>query len=147
MWVKTAAADTWAKKVNNVAPNEVTWTTAGNGTTTLDLSKLDVNIPAKDLINWATPAFGGNLKALLDANYLTIVDDANYGSAYTTGTGNASSQINPYFTARINGNNVELTQANQNTLPSSVNAGTIHFTVKDCFGNKIALALPFVINK
>ena len=145
--VKTAAADTWAKKVNNVAPNEVTWTTAGNGTTTLDLSKLDVNIPAKDLINWANPAFGGNLKALLDANYLTIVDDANYGSAYTTGTGNASSQINPYFTARINGNNVELTQANQNTLPSSVNAGTIHFTVKDCFGNKIALALPFVIKK
>ena len=141
--VKTAAADNWVKNKKN----EVTWTTAGTTVTTLDLEQLEVNIPAKDYISWATPAFGGNLKALLDANYLTIVADDNYGSVYTTGTGNASSQINPYFTAAFDGNNIKLTQTNQNALPSSVNAGTIHFTVKDCFGNKIALALPFVIKK
>ena len=142
--VKTAAADNWVKNKKN----EVKWTTAGTTTTTLDLAQLEVNIPAKAYISWATAtAFSGNLKALLDANYLTIVADDNYGDVYTTGTGNASSQINPYFTAAFDGHNIKLTQANQNALPSSVNAGTIHFTVKDCFGNKIALALPFVIKK
>ena len=142
--VKTAAADNWVKNKKN----EVKWTTTGTTTTTLDLAQLEVNIPAKAYISWAiATAFSGNLKALLDANYLTIVADDNYGDVYTTGTGNASSQINPYFTAAFDGHNIKLTQANQNALPSSVNAGTIHFTVKDCFGNKIALVLPFVIKK
>ena len=154
--VKTAAADTWAKEVNKVAPNQVTWTTAGNGTTTLDLSKLDVNIPAKDYISWATPAFKdlNSLKALLDAKYLTIVADDNYGKVYTSSSEKKfnekkeyDGQINPYFTASIVNNNIVLTQRNQSVLPSAVNKEYIHLTVKDCFGNKIALALPFVIKK
>ena len=152
--VKTGTNDNWVKNKKN----EVTWTTTLATATTLDLSQLEVNIPAKDYISWANPAFSGlkDLKALLDANYLTIVADKNYGEVYTS-TLEAkyadaekkkyAGQINPYFTASIVGNNIVLTQNNQSVLPSNVNKEYIHLTVKDCFGNEFDLALPFVIKK
>ena len=151
--VKTATADNWVKNKKN----EVKWTTTGTTSTTLDLAQLEVNIPAKDYISWATAtAFSGNLKALLDANYLTIVADDNYGKVYTSNSEKKfkdnekkeyDGQINPYFTASIVNNNIVLTQRNQSVLPSAVDKEYIHLTVKDCFGNKIDLALPFVIKK
>ena len=65
---------------------------------------------------------------------------------YTTGTGTAKDQINPYFKASISGSTITLTQNSQEAIPSSVTGGLIHFTVKDCFGNTKAIELPFKIN-
>ena len=81
----------------------------------------------------------------LTANVLEVVP-GQYGSMiYTTGTGTAKDQINPYFKATISGSTITLTQNNQQAIPSSVTGGLIHFTVKDCFGNTKAIELPFKI--
>ena len=73
------------------------------------------------------------------------VDPGQYGDIYTTGTGAAKEQINPYFKATISGSTISLEQISQTQITSSVTGGLIHFTVKDCFGNRMPVVLPFQI--
>ena len=109
----------------------------------MDLSKVTVKVDNLSLLPVTTGVTGTTLDKFFASNVIAVVP-GQYGAVYTTGK---DGQINPYFTATINTatKKVTLTQSNQGTIPSTANKGEIHFTVKDCFGNKINIKLPFVI--
>ena len=126
--------------------NVVVWTSRTGTETSLDLSKVTVKVDKLSLLPVTTGVTGTTL-AQFFANEVIAVVPGQYGEVYTTGTGAAKDQINPYFSATINTANktVTLKQSNQATIPSTANKGLIHFTVKDCFGNLMKIELPFVI--
>ena len=137
-----AEGNTWLKN------NTVTWKKTGStNTPKLYLDNLATKIKDAKLLPVKFPATVTKDKfgEFLTANVLEVVP-GQYGMIYTTGTGTAKDQINPYFTATISGSTITLTQNNQQAIPSSVTGGLIHFTVKDCFGNTKAIELPFKIN-
>ena len=151
--VATNGGEKWAgngKKATEagyIAPaNVVEWTTAAGTTTSLDLSKVTVKVDKLNLLPVTTGVTGTTLDKFFASNVIAVVS-GQYGEVYTTGTGAAKDQINPYFSATINtaAKTVTLKQSNQATIPSTANKGEIHFTVKDCFGNKKNITLPFVI--
>ena len=155
-WMKTFSYDiTTTKKKDSDAEgntwlknNTVTWKKTGStNTPTLDLNNLATKIKDVKLLPVAFPATVSKVKfgEFLTANVLKVVP-GQYGDIYTTGTGTAKDQINPYFEASISGSTITLTQKSQDAIPSSVTGGLIHFTVKDCFGNTKAIELPFKIN-
>ena len=137
-----AEGNTW---LNN---NTVTWKKTGStNTATLDLNNLATEIKDVKLLPVKFPTTVTKVKfgEFLTANVLEVVP-GQYGNIYTTGTGTAKNQVNPYFSASISGNTITLQQISQEAIPSSVTGGLIHFTVKDCFGNTKAIELPFKIN-
>ena len=137
-----AEGNTWLKN------NTVTWKKTGStNTPTLDLNNLATKIKDVKLLPVKFPAAVTKVKfgEFLTANVLEVVP-GQYGNIYTTGTGTAKDQINPYFKASISGSTITLTQNSQDAIPSSVTGGLIHFTVKDCFGNTMPVVLPFKIN-
>ena len=157
-WIKTFSYDiTSTKKKDTDAEgntwlksNTVIWKKTGGSTNEQKLSLDNLATKIKD-VNLLPVKFPENVTKdkfgeFLTANVLKVVP-GQYGSMiYTTGTGTAKDQINPYFTATISGSTIKLTQNNQQAIPSSVTGGLIHFTVKDCFGNTKAIELPFKIN-
>ena len=155
-WMKTFSYDTATTKKKDtdaegntwLKNNTVTWKKTGStNTATLDLNNLATKIKDVKLLPVAFPATVSKVKfgEFLTANVLKVVP-GQYGDIYTTGTGTAKDQINPYFEASISGSTITLTQKSQDAIPSSVTSGLIHFTVKDCFGNPKAIELPFKIN-
>lgn len=137
-----AEGNTWLKN------NTVTWKKTGStNTPKLYLDNLATKIKDVKLLPVKFPATVTKVKfgEFLTANVLEVVP-GQYGMIYTTGTGTAKDQINPYFKASISGSTITLTQNSQEAIPSSVTGGLIHFTVKDCFGNTKAIELPFKIN-
>ena len=133
-----------ATEAGYIAPaNVVEWTSAVGTATALDLSKVTVKVDKLSLLPVTTGVTGTTLDKFFASNVIAVVP-GQYGEVYTTGK---DGQINPYFTATINtaAKTVTLTQSNQATIPSTANKGEIHFTVKDCFGNKMNITLPFVI--
>ena len=137
-----AEGNTWLKN------NTVTWKKTGStNTATLDLNNLATKIKDVKLLPVKFPTTVTKVKfgEFLTANVLEVVP-GQYGNIYTTGTGTAKNQVNPYFSASISGNTITLQQISQDAIPSSVTGGLIHFTVKDCFGNTKAIELPFKIN-
>ena len=155
-WMKTFSYDTATTKKKDtdaegntwLKNNTVTWKKTGStNTPTLDLNNLATKIKDVKLLPVKFPAAVTKVKfgEFLTANVLEVVP-GQYGKIYTTGTGTAKDQINPYFKASISGSTITLTQNSQDAIPSSVTGGLIHFTVKDCFGNTKAIELPFKIN-
>ena len=137
-----AEGNTWLKN------NTVTWKKTGStNTPKLYLDNLATKIKDVKLLPVKFPETVTKVKfgEFLTANVLEVVP-GQYGMIYTTGTGTAKDQINPYFKASISGSTITLTQNSQEAIPSSVTGGLIHFTVKDCFGNTKAIELPFKIN-
>ena len=147
--VATNGGENWTGKgkagdADYIEPaNVVVWSTTLNATKTFDLSKVTVKVDNLSLLPVTTGVTGTTLDKFFASNVIAVVP-GQYGAVYTTGK---DGQINPYFTATINTatKKVTLTQSNQGTIPSTANKGEIHFTVKDCFGNKINIKLPFVI--
>ena len=147
--VATNGGEKWTGKgkageTGYIAPaNVVEWTSAVGTATALDLSKVTVKVDKLSLLPVTTGVTGTTLDKFFASNVIAVVP-GQYGEVYTTGK---DGQINPYFTATINtaAKTVTLTQSNQATIPSTANKGEIHFTVKDCFGNKMNITLPFVI--
>ena len=155
-WMKTFSYDiTTTKKKDTDAEgntwlenNTVTWKKTGStNTPKLYLDNLATKIKDVKLLPVKFPETVTKVKfgEFLTANVLEVVP-GQYGMIYTTGTGTAKDQINPYFKASISGSTITLTQNSQEAIPSSVTGGLIHFTVKDCFGNTKAIELPFKIN-
>ena len=155
-WMKTFSYDTTTTKKKDsdaegntwLKNNTVTWKKTGlTNTPTLDLNNLATKIKDVKLLPVAFPTGVSKVKfgEFLTTNVLKVVP-GQYGDIYTTGTGTAKNQINPYFKASISGNTITLTQKSQDAIPSSVTGGLIHFTVKDCFGNTKVIELPFKIN-
>ena len=151
--VATNGGEKWAgngKKATEAGyiepANVVEWKTAAGTTTSLDLSKVTVKVDKLNLLPVTTGVTGTTLDKFFASNVIAVVS-GQYGEVYTTGTGAAKDQINPYFSATIDpiAKTVTLKQSNQATIPSTANKGEIHFTVKDCFGNKKNITLPFVI--
>ena len=112
---------------------------------TLDLSKVDAKVADLKAIptSVVSTVKGSNLANFFASGVITLVSDRTYGEVWTTSAD--GKQINPYFTAKIQGGKILLTQNNQTAIPSNVKGGLIHFTVRDCFGNLKAIQLPFVI--
>ena len=125
--------------------NTVEWNKTTGPAQTLNLNNLATSIADVKLLPVAFPAGVSKVKfgEFLTAKVLSIVPHKDYGAIYTTD--NAGNQINPYFSASISGNEITLKQISQSAIPSSVTGGKIHFTVKDCFGNTMAVVLPFQI--
>ena len=155
-WMKTFSYNTTSTKKKDtdaegntwLNSNTVTWKKTGStNTATLDLNNLATEIKDVKLLPVKFPATVTKVKfgEFLTANVLEVVP-GQYGKIYTTGTGTAKNQVNPYFSASISGNTITLQQISQDAIPSSVTGGLIHFTVKDCFGNTKAIELPFKIN-
>ena len=126
--------------------NTVNWNKTTGAAQSLDLNNLAVSIADVKLLPVAFPAGVSKVKfgEFLTKNVLKVVP-GQYGDIYTTGTGAAKEQINPYFKATISGCKISLEQISQTQIPSSVTGGLIHFTVKDCFGNTMPVVLPFQI--
>lgn len=148
--VATNGGEMWTGNGKNatdpdyIAPaNVVEWTSTAGKATSLNLSKVTVKVDKLSLLPITKGVTGTTLDKFFESNVIAVVR-GQYGEVYTTGK---DGQINPYFTATINtaAKTVTLTQSNQATIPSTANKGEIHFTVKDCFGNKIDIPLPFVI--
>ena len=147
--VATNGGENWTGKgkagdADYIAPaNVVEWTYATRTETPLDLSKVTVKVDKLSLLPVTTGVTGTTLDKFFASDVIAVVS-GQYGEVYTTGK---DGQINPYFTATINTatKKVTLTQSNQGAIPSTANKGEIHFTVKDCFGNKMNITLPFVI--
>ncbi len=150
--VATNGGEKWTGKgkkgeTGYIAPkNVVAWSTTVNATKTFDLSNVTVKVDKLSLLPVTTGVTGTTLDKFFANNVIAVVS-GKYGEVYTTGTGAAKDQINPYFSATINtaDQTVTLKQTNQATIPSTANKGLIHFTVKDCFGNLMNIELPFVI--
>ena len=135
-WLKNATVE-WKQnpdKVNNVVTGS-----------SLDLNNLTTAIKDVKLLPVGFPEGVSKTKfgEFLTKNVLAIVPDKDYGNIYTTDK--AGNQINPYFSASIEGATITLKQISQTAIPSSVKEGKIHFTVKDCFGNTMPVVLPFTI--
>ena len=150
--VATNGGEKWTGKgkageTDYIAPaNVVEWTSTVGTATALDLSKVTVKVDKLSLLPVTTGVTGTTLDKFFASNVIAVVP-GKYGEVYTTGTGDAEDQINPYFSATIDpvAKTVTLKQSNQATIPSTANKGLIRFTIKDCFGNKKDIKLPFVI--
>ena len=147
--VEETQADKTKKKVQKNTwwlNNTVNWNKTTGAAQPLDLNNLAVSIADVKLLPVAFPAGVSKVKfgEFLTKNVLKVVP-GQYGDIYTTGTGAAKEQINPYFKATISGSTISLEQISQTQIPSSVTGGLIHFTVKDCFGNTMPVVLPFQI--
>ena len=143
--VLTGDKSTWVTGTNNT----VTWTADKSESTTLDLANLGTEIKDAELLPVAlTGVDAKKFSTYMTAGVLTPVYN-NEDNVYVWTTSKGGSQYNPYFTAEFSNDRTKiiLTQNNQGSIPSSVTSGEIHFTVKDCFGNKKNITLPFVIKK
>ena len=149
-WIKTfnvltGDKTTWVTGINNT----VTWTADKSESTTLDLANLGTEIKDAELLPVAlTGVDAKKFSTYMTAGVLAPVYN-NEDNVYVWTTSKGGSQYNPYFTAEFSNDRTQiiLTQNNQGSIPSSVTSGEIHFTVKDCFGNKKNITLPFVIKK
>ena len=149
-WTKTSNVltgdkSTWVTGTNNT----VTWTADKSESTTLDLANLGTEIKDAELLPVAlTGVDAKKFSTYMTAGVLAPVYN-NEDNVYVWTTSKGGSQYNPYFTAEFSNDctKIILTQNNQGSIPSSVTSGEIHFTVKDCFGNKKNITLPFVIKK
>ena len=112
---------------------------ANLGTEIKDAELLPVALTGVDVKKFSTYMTAGVLAPVYN----------NEDKVYVWTTSKGGSQYNPYFTAEFNDDytQIKLIQNNQSKIPSSVTSGEIHFTVKDCFGNKKNITLPFVIKK
>ena len=144
--VKTALKSTWTgTKGDGDGKNVVTWKATGDGGAELDLANLQTEIgDLKLLPAGALIADGKSFGGLIDANVVEVVK-VKYDKVYTTDKNNT--QVNPHFSAEFVGSKIVLTQRAESTIAPSTTAGNIHFTVKDCFGNKKEIVLPFYIKK
>ena len=143
--VLTGDKSTWVTGTNNT----VTWTADKSDSTTLDLANLGTEIKDAELLPVAlTGVDAKKFSTYMTAEVLAPVYN-NEDNVYVWTTSKGGSQYNPYFTAKFSNDRTKiiLTQNNQGSIPSSVTSGEIHFTVKDCFGNKKNITLPFVIKK
>ena len=143
--VLTGDKSTWVTGTNNT----VTWTADKSESTTLDLANLGTEIKDAELLPVAlTGVDAKKFSTYMIAGVLAPVYN-NEDNVYVWTTSKGGSQYNPYFTAEFSNDRTKiiLTQHNQGSIPSSVTSGEIHFTVKDCFGNKKNITLPFVIKK
>ena len=143
--VLTGDKSTWVTGTNNT----VTWTADKSESTTLDLANLGTEIKDAELLPVAlTGVDAKKFSTYMTAGVLAPVYN-NEDNVYVWTTSKGGSQYNPYFTAEFSNDRTKiiLTQYNQGSIPSSVTSGEIHFTVKDCFGNKKNITLPFVIKK
>ena len=143
--VLTGDKSTWVTGTNNT----VTWTADKSESTTLDLANLGTEIKDAELLPVAlTGVDAKKFSTYMTAGVLAPVYN-NEDNVYVWTTSKRGSQYNPYFTAEFSNDRTKiiLTQNNQGSIPSSVTSGEIHFTVKDCFGNKKNITLPFVIKK
>lgn len=143
--VLTGDKSTWVTGTNNT----VTWTADKSELTTLDLANLGTEIKDAELLPVAlTGVDAKKFSTYMTAGVLAPVYN-NEDNVYVWTTSKGGSQYNPYFTAEFSKDRTKiiLTQNNQGSIPSSVTSGEIHFTVKDCFGNKKNITLPFVIKK
>ena len=143
--VLTGDKSTWVTGTNNT----VTWTADKSESTTLDLANLGTEIKDAELLPVAlTGVDAKKFSTYMTAGVLAPVYN-NEDNVYVWTTSKGGSQYNPYFTAEFSNDRTKiiLTQNNQGSIPSSVTSGEIHFTVKDCFGNKKDITLPFVIKK
>ena len=143
--VLTGDKSTWVTGTNNT----VTWTADKSESTTLDLANLGTEIKDAELLPVAlTGVDAKKFSTYMTAGVLAPVHN-NEDNVYVWTTSKGGSQYNPYFTAEFSNDRTKiiLTQKNQGSIPSSVTSGEIHFTVKDCFGNKKNITLPFVIKK
>ena len=142
--VLTGDKSTWVTGTNNT----VTWTADKSESTTLDLANLGTEIKDAELLPVAlTGVDAKKFSTYMTAGVLAPVYN-NEDNVYVWTTSKGGSQYNPYFTAEFSDRTkIILTQNNQGSIPSSVTSGEIHFTVKDCFGNKKNITLPFVIKK
>ena len=143
--VLTGDKSTWVTGTNNT----VTWTADKSESTTLDLANLGTEIKDAELLPVAlTGVDAKKFSTYMTAGVLAPVYN-NEDNVYVWTTSKGGSQYNPYFTAEFRNDctQIILTQNNQGSIPSSVTSGEIHFTVKDCFGNKKNITLPFVIKK
>lgn len=143
--VLTGDKSTWVTGTNNT----VTWTADKSESTTLDLANLGTEIKDAELLPVAlTGVDAKKFSTYMTAGVLAPVYN-NEDNVYVWTTSKGGSQYNPYFTAEFSNDRTKiiLTQKNQGSIPSSVTSGEIHFTVKDCFGNKKNITLPFVIKK
>ena len=143
--VLTGDKSTWVTGTNNT----VTWTADKSESTTLDLANLGTEIKDAELLSVAlTGVDAKKFSTYMTAGVLAPVYN-NEDNVYVWTTSKGGSQYNPYFTAEFSNDRTKiiLTQNNQGSIPSSVTSGEIHFTVKDCFGNKKNITLPFVIKK
>ena len=143
--VLTGDKSTWVTGTNNT----VTWTADKSESTTLDLANLGTEIKDAELLPVAlTGVDAKKFSTYMTAGVLAPVYN-NEDNVYVWTTSKGGSQYNPYFTAEFSNDRTKiiLTQHNQGSIPSSVTSGEIHFTVKDCFGNKKNITLPFVIKK
>ena len=141
--VLTGDKSTWVTGTNNT----VTWTADKSESTTLDLANLGTEIKDAELLPVAlTGVDAKKFSTYMTAGVLAPVYNDN---VYVWTTSKGGSQYNPYFTAEFSNDRTKiiLKQNNQGSIPSSVTSGEIHFTVKDCFGNKKNITLPFVIKK
>ena len=143
--VLTGDKSTWVTGTNNT----VTWTADKSESTTLDLANLGTEIKDAELLPVAlTGVDAKKFSTYMTAGVLAPVYN-NEDNVYVWTTSKGGSQYNPYFTAEFSNERTKiiLKQNNQGSIPSSVTSGEIHFTVKDCFGNKKNITLPFVIKK
>ena len=143
--VLTGDKSTWVTGTNNT----VTWTADKSESTTLDLANLGTEIKDAELLPVAlTGVDAKKFSTYMTAGVLAPVYN-NEDNVYVWTTSKGGSQYNPYFTAEFSNDRTKiiLKQNNQGSIPSSVTSGEIHFTVKDCFGNKKNITLPFVIKK
>ena len=143
--VLTGDKSTWVTGTNNT----VTWTADKSESTTLDLANLGTEIKDAELLPVAlTGVDAKKFSTYMTAGVLAPVYN-NEDNVYVWTTSKGGSQYNPYFTAEFSNDRTKiiLTQNNQGSIPSSVTSGEIHFTVKDCFGNKKNITLPLVIKK
>ena len=143
--VLTGDKSTWVTGTNNT----VTWTADKSESTTLDLANLGTEIKDAELLPVAlTGVDAKKFSTYMTAGVLAPVYN-NEDNVYVWTTSKGGSQYNPYFTAEFSNDRTKiiLTQNNQGSIPSSVTSGEIHFTVKDCLGNKKNITLPFVIKK
>ena len=120
--------------------NSVAWKSDGSGTATLSFEKLKAVVSDKNALPVTTGVNGETMNTFFANGVIAVV-----GTPYTTSID--GTQKNPYFDVTVNATatGVTLTQISQQTIPSRVTGGKIHFTIRDCFGNTKAIELPFKI--
>ena len=118
--------------------NSVDWKSDGSGTATLSFEKLKAVVSDKNALPVTTGVNGVTMNTFFASGVIAVV-----GTPYTTSID--GTQKNPYFDVTVDADGVTLTQISQQTIPSRVTGGKIHFTIRDCFGNTKAIELPFKI--